>query len=170
MSKAKYLEIGQSLSRLCYIDKDDIRHMQRLAGYDTSGNDISVLLSDAQKTNRHLQAPAALLHALVDSSISKLLDAPTAGRHQRTILDDIGKLFLIERDIVAAFSGQPLERALEIRKAMRDAQSRPLVEPIGVKAMQVKALSESPLGRAVKYLVNQWDGLIRLRISAIVNT
>lgn len=27
--------------------------------------------------------------------------------------------------------------------------------------MQLKALSESPIGRAVKYLTNQWDGLIR---------
>lgn len=93
MSKAKYLEIGQSLSRLCYIDKDDIRHMQRLAGYDNTSNDISALLPDAQKTNRHLQAPSALLHALVDSSISKLLDLPAAGRHQRTILDDIGNAY-----------------------------------------------------------------------------
>jgi len=77
------------------------------------------------------------------------------------ILDDIGKLFLIERDIVAAFSGQPLERALEIRRTMRERQSRPIVEAIGAKATQVKALSESPIGRAVKYLTNQWDGLIR---------
>ncbi|MBK6685249.1 MAG: transposase [Deltaproteobacteria bacterium] len=77
------------------------------------------------------------------------------------ILDDIGKLFLIERDIVASFSGQPIERALEIRRTMRERQSRPIVEAIGAKATQVKALSESPIGRAVKYLTNQWDGLIR---------
>jgi transposase len=85
----------------------------------------------------------------------------TAPAEAKAILDDIGKLFMVEREIVEAFAGQPIDKALEIRRAMRQERSKPIVARIGALAQEVRALPESPVGRAVKYLVNQWDGLLR---------
>lgn len=85
----------------------------------------------------------------------------TAPDDARPLLDDIGKLFLIEREIVEAFGARSRDEALALRRELRQARSRPVVERIGQRAMEIRALPESPIGRAVRYLENQWAGLIR---------
>ncbi len=85
----------------------------------------------------------------------------TSAEEARAILDDIGKLFMIEREIVKAYSGKSKEQALAMRLRIRQEQSKPIVEAIKRRAMQIRALRESPIGRAVRYLQNQWTGLIR---------
>jgi len=75
------------------------------------------------------------------------------------ILDDIGKLFTIEREIAALFEGRTREDAVEIRRRRREEHSKPIVNAIGERATAVRALQGSPLHRAVKYLENQWAGL-----------
>ena len=42
---------------------------------------------------------------------------------------------------------------------MRDERSKPIVARIGERAMQVKALRESPIAKAIQYLENRWEGL-----------
>ena len=86
---------------------------------------------------------------------------PTAPIEAAAILDDIGKLFLIERQIVERFNGLPLEDARALRFDVRRRESKPVVQRIGQRAMEIRALKESPIGRAVTYLENQWEGLIR---------
>jgi transposase len=85
----------------------------------------------------------------------------TAPAEATSILDDIGKLFLIEREIVEAFTGLPREDALAVRARIRAERSRPIVQRIGQRAYEVRALRDSPIAKAVTYLENQWSGLIR---------
>jgi transposase len=78
-------------------------------------------------------------------------------------IHDIGKLFLIERDLKARIErGRlgPIEAA-ELRAQVRDEQSKPLVNRIGERAMRVKALRDSRIAKAIRYLENRWDGLTR---------
>ena len=86
---------------------------------------------------------------------------PTAPEHAKPILDQIGELFLIEREIVEQFTGMALEDALALRLTVRQQRSKPIVRRIGERATAIRALKDSPIGRAAKYLENQWDGLIR---------
>ena len=92
----------------------------------------------------------------------RFIDAEsTAPETAKTILDHIGTLFLIEREIVAEFTGMNLDDALALRHRRRQERSKPIVQEIGRIAAEVRALSDSPIARAVKYLENQWAGLIR---------
>lgn len=86
---------------------------------------------------------------------------PTAPEVAPAILDEIGTLFLIEREIAEKFDGLSRDNALALRLRLRQEKSKPVVEKIGAEAMKIRALAESPIGRAVKYLENQWPGLIR---------
>lgn len=54
-----------------------------------------------------------------------------------------------------------LDDALALRHRRRQERSKPIVQEIGRIAAEVRALSDSPIARAVKYLENQWAGLIR---------
>jgi transposase len=74
-------------------------------------------------------------------------------------IEDIGKLFLIEREIAEAVEGLSESEARALRKQVRDEQSKPVVERIGRRAAEVRALQESPIARAIKYLENRWEGL-----------
>jgi transposase len=85
----------------------------------------------------------------------------TAPNEANPILDDIAMLFLIEREIVEEFTGRSREDALALRHRARQSRSKPVVERIGSRAYEVKALPSSPIAQAVKYLENQWFGLIR---------
>ena len=68
---------------------------------------------------------------------------------------------MIEREIVKAYSGKSKEQALALTLRIRQEKSKPIVEELGRRAMQIRALCESPIGRAVRDLQNQWTGLIR---------
>jgi len=71
------------------------------------------------------------------------------------ILDDIGKLFAIERELG--------ERNADIEEVerVREEQSRPLVATLGERAARTPHLQNSSLGEALGYLRNQWIGLSR---------
>lgn len=89
----------------------------------------------------------------------KFIEAEPSTSLAVPFLDDIGELFLIEREIkdrVAALD--PIEADAR-RAQIRDEQSRPIVARIGERAAEVRAMKDSPIATAVKYMANRWDGL-----------
>jgi transposase len=71
------------------------------------------------------------------------------------ILDDIGKLFAIERALAER------EADVEEIERVRQESSRPLVVALGERAARTPHLANSSLGEALTYLRNQWTGLSR---------
>ncbi len=69
------------------------------------------------------------------------------------ILDLIGELYAVERNIPPGASGD------ELRRRVRDEQSRPIVAKIHDWALQTRPLPESTLGKAIAYMGNLWEGL-----------
>lgn len=63
------------------------------------------------------------------------------------ILDDIGKLFVIEREIAALFEGRTREDALEIRRRHREERSTTVVNAIGERATAVRVVGQPDLSR-----------------------
>jgi transposase len=86
----------------------------------------------------------------------------SAPEEAQAFLDDIGALFGIEREIDEATRviKDPIA-AKSLRAQVRDEKSRPIVNRIGRRAMELKALPKTPIAQAVKYLENRWDGLAR---------
>lgn len=87
---------------------------------------------------------------------------PSAPEDAKAFLDDIGALFLIEREIKEAT--EPITDPIAagaLRAQIRDEKSRPLVNAIGRRAMELKTLPKTPIAQAVKYLENRWEGLTR---------
>jgi len=79
----------------------------------------------------------------------RFIDAEsTAPETAKVILDHIGALFVIEREIVDEFTGMNLDDALALRRRRRQERSKPIVEEIGRIATEVRALSDSPIARA----------------------
>lgn len=74
-------------------------------------------------------------------------------------IEDIGQLFLIERDLAIRTKELPTTEAKALREQVRDEQSKPIVARIGQRAVEVRALKDSPLGEALRYLENRWEGL-----------
>ena len=68
-------------------------------------------------------------------------------------LDHIGQLFKIEEEI----KGRPSAEIL----AIRQATSKPIVDLIGKRCQELAetTLSQSPLGKAIKYTLKLWSGL-----------
>lgn len=82
----------------------------------------------------------------------KFIDAePTSPTEAAAFLDDIGKLFLIERDLV--------DKPLDVVRERRQRDSKPLVNAIGQRAVEIRAVPGTPLADAIRYLDNQWAGL-----------
>lgn len=82
----------------------------------------------------------------------------------REILDLIGKLYAVEREVPRAQDAEPPEEAarrLALRAQVRQARSRPVVETIRQWASSQRALPRSSLGQAVHYLLELWPGLTR---------
>jgi len=75
------------------------------------------------------------------------------------IIDIMGSLFGIEREIDLRVASLPPWEALEVRKAMRQAESKPRVNALGEAVSKIKALKGSPLARAIQYLDNRWERL-----------
>lgn len=92
----------------------------------------------------------------------KFLEAEASSPDEaKLFLDDIGELFGIERELEVQTSADPPAVAAAIRAREREQRSKPVVARIGQRAMEVKALRESPIAKAVKYLENRWEGLTR---------
>lgn len=85
----------------------------------------------------------------------------SAPEESKTFIEEIGELFGIEREIAELTKTLDPIAAKTLRAQIRDERSRLIVDRIGARAMQVKALRDSPIAKAVKYLENRWDGLIR---------
>lgn len=79
----------------------------------------------------------------------------------KVVLDLIGKLYAVERSAppLVGLEGADLERALEVRLAMRRERSRPLMDQIRAWALGLSILRESVLRKAVEYMLERWDGL-----------
>jgi transposase len=78
------------------------------------------------------------------------------------VLDLIGELFLIERELPvweAIDDAQMRAQQLAHIREVRDQKSRPIMEKIRTWANAQRALPESKLGDALTYLKNQWEGL-----------
>jgi transposase len=70
-------------------------------------------------------------------------------------LDLIGKLYAVEEQCAPGPEGD------EPRKALRATESKAIVEQIQVWALSTPVLPESGLGKATKYTLGRWEGLIR---------
>ena len=73
----------------------------------------------------------------------------------RMILDMIGELYAVEADVPRGVDGD------ELRAKVRDERSREVIERIRKWAVEVPALSESALGKAIAYMTKIWFGLVR---------
>ena len=78
-------------------------------------------------------------------------------------LDWIDALFAIEKEAPApeGLEGDAKSDALARRAQLREERSRPIIEKLQRWAHEQTALPKSDLGKAIKYLVNQWPGLVR---------
>ena len=90
----------------------------------------------------------------------KFLEAePTAPAAARPILDEIGKLFGVERELDKLIVGMIAEEAAQVRFDTRQARLKPIITEIGAKAYAVRGLKQSPIGKAVGYMERRWDNL-----------
>lgn len=82
----------------------------------------------------------------------------------RQVLDWIGTLYAIEREVPRAGAPEP-EEVLRLRAELRQERSRPVVEELKAWAWARHAernvLPRSGLGKAVAYMLGMWDGLVR---------
>ena len=80
-------------------------------------------------------------------------------REAGAILNLIDELFRIERE---AARGPPGEDALlERRRRLRDGRSRWVIAALQCWATELKVLPQSSLGRAMRYMIDHWSGLVR---------
>lgn len=80
-------------------------------------------------------------------------------READAILNLIDELFRIERK---AARGPPGDEALlERRRRLRNDESRWVVKALECWAKELKVLPQSSIGRALKYMVEHWGGLVR---------
>jgi len=79
----------------------------------------------------------------------------------RAVLDLIGQLYAVERDVPGPWLTDPSVQTetLALRRRLRQERSRPLVRAIQDWAMTQRPLPESGLGRAITYMLGLWKGL-----------
>jgi transposase len=91
----------------------------------------------------------------------RIIDAEgTSPKEATAFLDDIGKLFAIEREIAERCADLEEKAQLELTYAVRQERSKPIVNAIGARAAELRTLPGTPLAKAITYLDNQWHGLI----------
>jgi transposase len=81
----------------------------------------------------------------------KFVEAEPSFPQCRVVLDLIGQLYAIEREIK--------ERPPDERLAARQRDSKPVVQQIQRWALSAEALPQSGLGKAIAYMGGIWDGL-----------
>jgi len=69
----------------------------------------------------------------------------------------IAELYQVEREVKGAFPGDDV--AQEQRRQLREERSAPLIHQIREWAFAQGGLRRSPFGKAVRYMLNHWDGL-----------
>jgi transposase len=79
----------------------------------------------------------------------------------REVLELIGQLYAVERDVPSPSAPDPSVRTetLALRRRLREECSRPIVRAIRDWAMAQRPLPESGLGKAVGYMLGLWKGL-----------
>jgi len=80
-------------------------------------------------------------------------------REAGAIMDLIDHLFRIDRKVARGPPGS--QEALDERRRLRDEESRWVVKALECWALEMKVLPQSSLGRALKYMVDHWKGLVR---------
>lgn len=86
---------------------------------------------------------------------------PFAEAACREVLDLIGKLYDIERDLPNphALAGDEQRAALDQIRAIRQERSAPVVAEIKAWAARQAALPESTFAKAIRYMFDNWSGL-----------
>lgn len=74
-------------------------------------------------------------------------------------IEDIGNLFLIEREIKKRTAQLPETEACKLTTSIRQHRSVPIVNRLGERAMRVRLLPKSRMATAIRYLSNHWEGL-----------
>ncbi len=75
-------------------------------------------------------------------------------------LDDIGKLFVVERDLALKCEHLEPDAKNEVVFETGQSRSKAIVNAIGHRAAGLRVLPGTPLAKAITYLDNQWRGLI----------
>lgn len=99
-------------------------------------------------------APVTLAHCWSHARREVIKATPKAGSPVAdAILGRVAALYGIEKTIRGSEAGN--------RRAVRDAQSRPLVEELDafLRAQATRLSSRSPMGGAIGYFLNHWEGL-----------
>jgi transposase len=87
--------------------------------------------------------------------------APHYPAECETVLDLIGKLYEIESEVPRAGPGENgAEARLALRAKLRDERSREIIKNIHDWALTVGGLPQSSFGRAVRYMLGLWPGLV----------
>ncbi len=84
-------------------------------------------------------------------------------RDAAEILELIGKLFAIERQAPDPWLLEDKERkvALATRLKLRQENAKPVLDQILAWARRQQTLPQSTMRKAIKYMLNQWAGLVR---------
>jgi len=82
-------------------------------------------------------------------------------RQAREILDLIGELYAVEREVLPPGVEDSQAARLTQRARLRAERSRPLMERIRAWAESQTALPRSGLGQAIRYMRELWSGLTR---------
>jgi len=82
-------------------------------------------------------------------------------RQAREILDLIGEIYAVEREVFPPGVEDSQAARLTQRARLRAERSRPLIERIRVWAESQTALPRSGLGQAIRYMRELWPGLTR---------
>jgi len=86
------------------------------------------------------------------------------------VLDWIDTLFAIEKEAPDPdrLDGDAKSDALTLRARLREERSRPIIDKLQQWAYEQAALPKSDLGKAIKYMGNQWQGLVRFLDDPII--
>ncbi len=132
------------------------------AGAKLLGDFKGVVLADGYVVYRSLakrRGGFVLAHDWVHVRRKFLAAETTDPKVAAPFMEDIGKLFLIEREIATATTGLPEAEALDLCRKIRLERSRPIVALIGRRAAEIRALKDSLIAQALTYLETCWEGL-----------
>ncbi len=113
------------------------------------GYKVYPIVADLEETIR-----IAHCWAHADRKFKDAKDPPTQVARMRGL---IAKLYEIEREVEGPFPGNAA--AQEKRKALRADESAQVVQKIREAAFSFGGLRRSAFGKALRYLLNHWDGL-----------
>ena len=124
-----------------------------LSGFEETlvvdGYNVYPIIADLEETIR-------IAHCWTHAD-RKLKDAKDPPAHVAQMDRLIAKLYEIEREVEGPFPGDAA--AQEKRQALRSDKSAEVVQQIREAAFSFGGLRRSAFGKALRYLLNHWDGL-----------